>query len=351
MNVSHTWPVRIVIWVVVAVLGLLAALTLDPELPGRIIPPLAGISGTVPVAQVVALKGWLVLTLVVIGLVILILGLVRRQLIQAGAAAMVLGGILIVVGIAHLAVMFDRGTSAATSISRTDDTQAAPDAALTVLTINMEEGGVTSAELATPVVDQGVDIVVLPEMLADDATALAAELTESGHPFTAYGAGSTTDDRGATSVLLADSLGQYVPVEAEPTAEVLALRPVTGIGPTIVAVHPTAPRPDTMDLWRTQVGDALAWCRTGSGPVIVAGGLNATQDHGPARDLGRCVDAADAAGLGAVGTWPADIPWFFGTPIDRILVDEATYRVAEGAVFDVGRADHRALVVRVEPVG
>lgn len=342
---------RIVIWVVVAVVGLLAALTLDPELPGAIVPPLDGISGVTPVAQVVALKGWLVLTLAVLGIVFLVIGLVRRQLIRAGAAIMVLGGVFLLVAVGHLAIMFDRGTSAATSISRTDDTAAAPDAALTILTVNMEEGDVAGSDLATPIIDQGVDVVVLPEMLEADATALATELTASGHPFTAYGAGSATEDRGATAVLLADSLGGYVPVDAEPTAEAFALRPVSGVGPTIVAVHPTAPRPDAMDVWRREVGEALTWCRTGSGPVVVAGGLNATVDHAPARDLGRCVDGATEAGLGGVATWPADIPWFFGSPIDRILVDEASYRVAEGAVFDVGRATHRALVVRVEPVG
>ncbi|MGC5629670.1 endonuclease/exonuclease/phosphatase family protein [Georgenia sp. Z1344] len=342
---------RIVIWIVVAVIGLLAALTLDPELPGRIVPPLEGLSGIAPIAQVVALKGWLVLTLAVIGVLFVGIGLVRRQLIQAGTAIMVLGGILVVVAIGHLAIMFDRGTSAATEISRTDDTAAAPDAALTILTVNMEEGDVEPSDLSAPIVDQGVDVVVLPEMLEENATALAAELTESGHPFTAYGAGSATEDRGATAVLLADSLGGYVPVDAEPTAEAFALRPVSGVGPTIVAVHPTAPRPDEMDVWRQEVEQALTWCRTGSGPVVVAGGLNATVDHAPARDLGRCVDGAQEAGLGGVATWPANIPWFFGSPIDRILVDEASYRVAEGAVFDVGRATHRALVVRVEPVG
>lgn len=351
MRVRDTVRVRIVIWVVVAVVGLLAALTLDPELPGRIIPPLEGISGTVPLAQVVGLKGWLVLTLGVLGLVFIIIGLVRRQLIRAGTAAMVLGGILVLVAVGHLVIMFDRGTSAATSISRTDDTAAAPDGPITVLTLNMEDGDVTGGELVGPVVDQGVDVVVLPEMLAEDARLLAAELTEAGHPFTSYGAGSTTEDRGATSVLLADSLGTYVPVDAEPSAEVLALRPVTGVGPTVVAVHPTAPRPDEMGVWRSQVEDALTWCRAGSGPVIVAGGLNATLDHGVAQDLGRCVDGSREAGLGGVGTWPAGIPWFFGSPIDRILVDEASYSVAEGAVFDVGRATHRALVVRVEPIG
>jgi endonuclease/exonuclease/phosphatase (EEP) superfamily protein YafD len=346
-------PVRIVIWVVVVVLAVLALLSLAPELPGAIIPPLDGLSGRFPFAQVLALRGWLVLSFAVIGLMFVILGLVRRQLIGSGAgtAILTLGGVFIIVAVAHLVIVFERGTSAATAISRTDDTQAAPDAALTILTLNMEDGGVTGSELVEPIVDQGVDVVVLPEMVEEDAAALAAELTEAGHPFVAHGAGSATDDRGATSILLAQSLGEYVPVDAEPTAEEFALRPVTGVGPVIVGAHPTAPRPDDMAAWRSQVSDVLAWCRTGSGPVIVAGGLNATQDHAPARDLGRCVDAADSAGLGGVGTWPANIPWFFGTAIDRVLVDEASYRVVEGAVFDVGRATHRALVIHVEPAG
>jgi hypothetical protein len=190
-------PVRIVIWVVVVVLAVLALLSLAPELPGAIIPPLDGLSGRFPFAQVLALRGWLVLSFAVIGLMFVILGLVRRQLIGSGAgtAILTLGGVFIIVAVAHLVIVFERGTSAATAISRTDDTQAAPDAALTILTLNMEDGGVTGSELVEPIVDQGVDVVVLPEMVEEDAAALAAELTEAGHPRSSRSGRSRAWDR------------------------------------------------------------------------------------------------------------------------------------------------------------
>jgi endonuclease/exonuclease/phosphatase (EEP) superfamily protein YafD len=128
---------------------------------------------------------------------------------------------------------------------------------------------------------------------------------------------------------------------------------ITGVpaDATVVTTHMSAPWPEPILGWR----DDLARLATvldeigasASGPVIVAGDLNATPDVLEFRRLLRngYHDAAEQAGAGLTRTHPADIviPPLFA--VDHILLrGGAASSVRTVAVHG---SDHRALIVDI----
>jgi endonuclease/exonuclease/phosphatase (EEP) superfamily protein YafD len=68
------------------------------------------------------------------------------------------------------------------------------------------------------------------------------------------------------------------------------------------------------------------------------------------RELGPCVDAAEAVGAAGLGTWPSRAPELLSAPIDHVLVDARVWRVVSVRVVRVGGSDHRGLVVGLDRV-
>jgi endonuclease/exonuclease/phosphatase family metal-dependent hydrolase len=125
---------------------------------------------------------------------------------------------------------------------------------------------------------------------------------------------------------------------------------VPGAAPLVTeSVHPCAPyAASQVGCWRA---DLAGQPRAGrAGPVrMLAGDFNATLDHAPLRALLRSgyVDAADAAGVGLVGTWgPYDGDRIPPVTIDHVLVDRRV-AVRAAAVHPVAGSDHRAVVARL----
>ena len=59
--------------------------------------------------------------------------------------------------------------------------------------------------------------------------------------------------------------------------------------------------------------------------------------------------AADQAGAGALGTWPARLSELLSSPIDRVLTTTNEYRGSEATTVDLGGSDHRGVMVRLTP--
>src|SRR5690606_36806114 len=130
--------------------------------------------------------------------------------------------------------------------------------------------------------------------------------------------------------------------------------PIGGEGPIVVAVHAVAPRPEYMERWRGDMQWLADQCIDDD--VILAGDFNASVDNmaglgTEVGTLGQCTDAATAAGIGAVGTWPTEQPSLLGAPIDHVMV--AWVYVATGCLvlgsYDGTVIDHRPLIVQLEP--
>jgi len=310
---------------------------------------------TFPVAQIVSLRGVVVIVFAAVFVVCALLALGRRLRAFAGALAV----IALVGALAGGGILLARGVG-------TGSLPPVTDGSIRVMTWNTA-GSATDAQLiAQTAVAMRADVVALPETTIDTGEAVAIAMREMGSPMWAhhesYGDRPGYPDWAAnsTTLLISPELGDYAVVAstsdgASNTSAVpsVVAMPVDGSGPTIVAVHAVAPRQDRMSDWRSDLEWVANQCA--SDDVIMAGDFNATIDN-MARlgvdggDLGRCTDAAAQTGSGGVGTWSTAWPPLVGTPIDHIMATArwtATGSVVLGSLDDSG-SDHRPLVVQYE---
>jgi len=310
---------------------------------------------TFPIAQIVSLRGVVVIAFAAAFIVGLLLALARPLRAFAGALAV----IALVGALANGGILLARGVGTGTLPPVTDSS-------IRVMTWNTA-GSATDAQLiAQTAVAMRADVVALPETTIETGEAVAIAMREMGSPMWAhhenYGDRPGYPDWAAnsTTLLISPELGDYAVVAstsdgASNTSAVpsVVAMPVDGNGPTIVAVHAVAPRQDRMSDWRSDLEWVANQCA--SDDVIMAGDFNATVDN-MARlgvdggDLGRCKDAAARTGSGGVGTWSTSWPPLVGTPIDHIMASDrwkATGSVVLGSLDDSG-SDHRPLVVQYE---
>lgn len=252
--------------------------------------------------------------------------------------------------VGNVAVLASRGASG---------TDAAGDAAsVTVLSWNtlgeVPDAG-TIAELALA---EEADVIVLPETTGPLGEEVAVAMRDGGSPMWVHTvAFDDVAKARSTTLLISPDLGDYTVTSAlapgppgnTNTLPSIVADPVDGDGPRIVAVHAVAPIRWELRNWRSDL-DWLAEQCAGE-DVIMAGDFNATVDHFAGRgidggDLGRCRDAAVAAGAGALGTWPTFLPELLGSPIDHVMATPG-WRVDAFRVIgevDGSGSDHRPVV-------
>ena len=306
----------------------------------------------VPIAQIIAFRGVIVLALAAVGIVALFASFARS--IRPLAVTILIVALVGVV--ANGAVLLGRGIG-------TEGLPTKTDTAIRVMTWNTAGPATSADEIARLAVAMDADIVALPETTIETGEQVAIEMRELGHPMWAHHAKdpSTPWDAGSTTLLITPDLGDYAVIESSvegtsttSTVPSAVAMPVSGVGPIVVAAHAVAPRADYMEDWRADLrwlGDQCA-----ADNVIMAGDFNATLDHFgglgvDGGELGRCRDAAAASGTGAVGTWSTAWPPLFGTAIDHVMTTDA-WTVTGSLVLssvDSSGSDHRPLVVQLEP--
>ncbi len=119
----------------------------------------------------------------------------------------------------------------------------------------------------------------------------------------------------------------------------------------VLTVHLSAPWPDPLQGWRDDLarlaGTLLKAAQASSGPVLLAGDLNATPDMREFRRLLRqgYQDAGAQAGAGVVRTHPADIvaPPVFA--VDHILT--RGYVATSVRTLQIPGSDHRGLLAQL----
>lgn len=305
---------------------------------------------TFPFAQMVSLRGVLVVVFAAVLVLALLLCLARPLRAFAASIAVV----AVIAAVANGGILLARGTGG-------DGLPAKGETAIRVMTWNTA-GAATDAHLiAQTAIAMQADIVALPETTIETGEAVAIAMREMGSPMWAHHEAYPGWAANSTTLLISPGLGDYAVVESTSggttntkTVPTVVAMPVDGVGPTIVAAHAVAPRQDDMDHWR----ESLTWLadQCASDDVIMAGDFNATVDNMDrlgvdGGDLGHCRDAAIATGTGAVGTWTTSFPPLLGTPIDHVLTTDAwraTGSVVLGSL-DASGSDHRPLVVQLEP--
>jgi len=322
-------------------------------------PQALGLERTTPFAQLVALRGLLVVAGVGGAA---IAGLVAWRVPPLRHFGLAVCLLLLLVTVLNAGVMLARGLGGSTRAGTGDGD-------LTVFawdTLGDRPGAALIAETA---LQHGADVLALPETTQATATEVARLMGEAGRPVQVFS--RSTDDSNparSTSLLVSTALGEYRLDEAvgsTPLAPSLVARPVevNGVendgvaasGPTLVAAHPVPPVPSRMEAWNTGLEWLAARCREGE--VIVAGDFNATLDHlarlGDAgAHLGSCHDGAATRGSAGVGTWPSSAPALLGTPLDHVMATSqwefVDFRVL--TELDGTGSDHRALLATLRRV-
>jgi len=301
--------------------------------------------------HVVALRGTAAAAAVAAAVLFVLVAIPRRT--RAFGIAMAL--VLTLFAFGNVAVLAARGLGPSTDASHA---AADPVDEVTVLAWNTL-GEVPDAQTIVDLaLAEGADVISLPETTAPLGEEVAIAMREGGRPMWVHTlAYDEIAKARSTTLLISPDLGDYEvssstwpgPPDNTNTLPSVVADPVDGVGPRIVAVHAVAPVRWELRNWRSDL-DWLAEQCAGD-DVILAGDFNATLDHFAGRgvdggDLGRCRDAALASGWAGVGTWPTDVPEFFGSPIDHVLAtpnwEVSSFRVV-GELDQTG-SDHRPIV-------
>lgn len=319
---------RVKRWILVALLSVLAALTLDPAL--------VGVSTLLPVAQFIAMRTWVALGFVVVAALFALIAGITAAFTRLPRRLLTFALVLALVGAGHAAILASRGLSTSTL-------ESARSGEIGVFTLNSLGGSVEAEAISAVVLRYQPEILTLPETPAELAHAVAQQVADGGGAsYQIFTAGQGTV--GTTSLLVDADLGEYRQVEAPGgTFGMVRAEPVDGEGPVALAVHPVPPTPGNMATWRRELGAVTALCE--SVPDLIMGGdFNATFDHAPLR---RCTTAA--RGTGGLGTWPTTWDARAGATIDHVVIDPASWRSVGSALITVPGTDHRGVLVRLAP--
>ena len=302
------------------------------------------------VAQVVSLRMGVVGIAAVLAVLFLLLSAARRIRRFAGAIVV----LLIVFMVASAGIHLSRGVDDSVAVDAVEGPAEGDVVVLTWNTLGDEPGAETIAQV---VQETHADVVMLPETTIQMGTEVAVLLGAQGNPFFALTTDFANADYGAlnTTLLVSTSMGTYT---AQPSVDVgqtntlptVVATPDDGDGPILVATHPVAPIPQQMRNWRSDLEFVASLCRQGQS-IIVGGDFNSTLDHWSSLgvgtgDIGTCVDAAGAAGSGAVGTWPTWAPAWLGAQIDHVVASP-DWRAVDAQVlegYDDAGTDHRPVV-------
>lgn len=310
---------------------------------------------TYPFAQLVSARGLVLAGF--LGVAVLALLLLLARPLRGFAASVLIVSLLGAGAVGVVGTM--RGFGASVLPEKTADS-------VRVLTWNTAGEAVSAEQIAQEILEQGADIVALPETTEAVGEQIALMLRDQDHPMWVHHVQFRPDvpngpQSWQTTVLVAPDLGEYSVIESSkdgssntgsvPSA---VLMPIDGSGPTIVAVHAVAPRMEEMDQWRSDLQWIADQCPAGD--FILAGDFNATVDHmAPlgvdGGDIGYCRDVASRTGNGLSGTWPSSLPPLAGAPIDHVMASPNWTPSGSVVLDDAGGSDHRALVVQLEPTG
>jgi endonuclease/exonuclease/phosphatase (EEP) superfamily protein YafD len=312
-------------------------------------PQLFALDHTPVIAQVVSLRGAGVGIALVTAVVLLVIAIasVRSRRFAASVAVLLLA----FAGL-NAIVLADRGTGDTAFAT-------AKDGDITVLSWNTYGDAPDAQVVADLAIDSGATVLTLPETTEAYGAAVRDIMAASGVEMQVISvAYDQVSKARSTTMLVSVALGEYSWEPTEITTGQLpsiVARPLSGIGPTLIAVHPVAPVPGELETWSSDL-DWLATACVGDN-VIMAGDFNSTLDHysrlphAPGKTIGDCTDAGSASGNAAVGTWPSSIPPILASPIDHVMFTDA-WEVSGMRVvgeLDTAGSDHRPVLVQLSP--
>lgn len=220
---------------------------------------------------------------------------------------------------------------------------------LRVMATNLLGGGGDARTVAALVREYDIDVLMAVEFTQSAADALAAAGIGAVLPYQELRPGWSVEGSAIYARLPFAAAPDQEPDSRFAMPAVRMRTPGTG-QVELIAVHPVAPLPGQIGSWRQELG-ALPPATADGVMRVLAGDFNATLDHAPLRELISTgyTDAADATGVGLVGTWRmrkglgALMP---PVQIDRVLVDSRV-AVDDFSVHPVPGSDHRAVIAQL----
>lgn len=315
-------------------------------------PQAVGLHDQWVVAQVIAMRGWLAVggTGLALGAGTLAAAARKRSGWRTFTVLVALAGLAI--GTGNTGILLVRGVAVGNTTAATGPNS------VTVLSWNTRGDAPDVSNIVALATQQNADVITLPETTEAYGEQIAVGLRAIGRPMWVY---SIAFDHYAkarsTTLLIRTTLGRYTihseswrgPPANTNTLPTVVADPVSGDGPRIIAVHAVAPVRWELRNWRSDLDWLGKQC---AGPnVIMAGDFNSTLDQWAGRgqqggDIGACHDAASAASQAGIGTWPTNLPPWFGTPIDHVTAT-AQWRTTRFVVIqnqDDAGSDHRPVV-------
>jgi endonuclease/exonuclease/phosphatase (EEP) superfamily protein YafD len=224
-----------------------------------------------------------------------------------------------------------------------------PSVPLRVLTSNLRYGLADPDALVADVRDGEIDVLAVQELTPEAVFRLRASGLEELLPYNLINPYPGARGVGLYSrfpITRVDIPGHYdnPPVVATTTL----VRDGVRIPMTVASVHPRSPWPESTAEWSEELTRLAEWSDGVSGPVVIAGDFNATNDHEQMRrfyDDGY-IDGAARAGAGYLATYPSDRAFPPLIAIDHVLTRGGPV-TTDIKSLTIRGTDHRAVLATV----
>lgn len=115
--------------------------------------------------------------------------------------------------------------------------------------------------------------------------------------------------------------------------------------PDIVGLHTAPPLPALMNAWERDLVLIAHHISKQYTDAIIIGDFNATMRHGAMNELGTYEDALSYLPKFSRGTWHTQLPSYFRTTIDHVLIPKDKYVVQAIQTMDFNASDHTCVFV------
>lgn len=120
--------------------------------------------------------------------------------------------------------------------------------------------------------------------------------------------------------------------------------------PDIIGLHTAPPLPGLMKYWNMDLKLIASDIIKNHSNAIIVGDFNATLRHGAMNDITTHEDALNYLPWFKRGTWSSELPAYFCTPIDHILLPKNKYTIKKVDIVNLGGSDHKAIFAEVAKV-
>lgn len=201
------------------------------------------------------------------------------------------------------------------------------------------------------------DIAVFPELegyeKGDMSNKRLADLFQKANidfeKYSAYLSEPTEGHIAPVTVVIKKTFGNYQVFKETPMTRfgTVYLSSASNNDPPIIGLHTAPPLIGLMSLWKSDL-DLIAEISDQYQDAIIIGDFNATMRHGSLNHIKTHEDVLAYAPKFHSGTWNTNIPSFFRTGIDHILIPKNQYQVKSVNIETYHNSDHLCVFAEIQ---